>query len=210
MTESRPYHSPLREAHAERTREIVLDAAVDLLAEQGGDAISHRAVARRAGVSAPTVARHFPTIDDLVRGIDQRLTQRLGVTRLELDADGILAALRTIYEGMEREERTMRAYLAAPASRNFGRMRRRGFIELAFRPRLQHLSADDQHKVLAVLQLFMSGQTWSHLREVWDLRGVDAAHAAHWGMATLLEAAQRCPPSAVPLPDTDPFTQEDE
>lgn len=208
MARTRDYRSPLREAQAEATRELVLDAAIDLLVEEGPEALSHRAVARRAGVSAPTVARYLPSTDELVQGIDDRLTHRLGVTRVDLDAEGLLAALRTIYVGMEREERAMRAYLAAPASRNHGRLRRRGFITRAFAPRLSHLSEADRTEVLAALQLFMSGQTWSHLREVWGLRGEDAAHVCHWAMVSLLEAATTRPPSAVPLPQSSPFDPE--
>ena len=208
VSSSRPYTSPLRALQAEQARELVLDAAVDLLAEEGAAALSNRAVARRAGVSPPTVARYFPTPDDLLRGIDERLTHRLGVTRVNLDGDGVLAALRTIYEGMEREERVMRAYLAAPASREHGRRRRRRFIETAFAPRLASLSEKDREAVLATLQLFMSSATWSLFRDVWGIRGADAAHVAHWAMCTLLAAASAHPPSSLPLPSRNPFDPE--
>jgi AcrR family transcriptional regulator len=209
MSGARPYNSPLREAQADATRELVLDAAIDLLADEGADALSHRAVARRAEVSAPTVQRHFPNNEALVRGIDERLTERLGVAHTSLDGDQVLAALRTIYVGMEREERAMRAYLNAPASRAFGRKQRRGFITSAFSPRLATLGEEDRHKVLAAIQLFMSGSTWQHLREVWDLRGEEAAHVCHWAMCALIEAAQDKPPSTVPLPAADPFHKEE-
>jgi AcrR family transcriptional regulator len=55
---------PLR-ADARRNRERVLAAAVAVFAEQGADA-SVAEIARRAGVGAGTLFRHFPTKHDLL------------------------------------------------------------------------------------------------------------------------------------------------
>ena len=112
----------------------------------------------------------------------------------------MLAMLPTIYAGMEREERIMRAYLAAPSSLSLGRKRRRAVIEQAFGPALKALSSADRNQVLAVLQLFTSARTWQHFREVWGLSGKDAGSAAHWAMSALLAAAKTRPPSQVTLP----------
>lgn len=64
---------PLR-ADARRNRERVLEAATEVFAEQGADA-SVAEIARRAGVGAGTLFRHFPTKHDLLlatleRGFD--------------------------------------------------------------------------------------------------------------------------------------------
>ena len=55
---------PLR-ADARRNRERVLQAAVEVFAEQGADA-SVAEIARRAGVGVGTLFRHFPTKHDLL------------------------------------------------------------------------------------------------------------------------------------------------
>ena len=55
---------PLR-ADARRNRERVLTAAAEVFAEQGADA-SVAEIARRAGVGAGTLFRHFPTKHDLL------------------------------------------------------------------------------------------------------------------------------------------------
>lgn len=55
---------PLR-ADARRNRERVLAAAAEVFAEQGADA-SVAEIARRAGVGAGTLFRHFPTKHDLL------------------------------------------------------------------------------------------------------------------------------------------------
>ena len=64
---------PLR-ADAERNRRRLLDAAVEVFAEQGL-AASTAEIARRAGVGHGTVFRRFPTKDDLVAAI---VVDRLG------------------------------------------------------------------------------------------------------------------------------------
>jgi AcrR family transcriptional regulator len=58
---------PLR-ADAERNRKRLLDAAMEVFAEQGLEA-STAEIARRAGVGQGTVFRRFPTKDDLVAAI---------------------------------------------------------------------------------------------------------------------------------------------
>lgn len=206
----RAYHSPLRQAHAEVTRQLVLDAAIDLLVEEGADALSLRAIARRAGVSAPTVSRYFPDNDALLVGLDERVTERLGITRGPRDAAEMVRAVRNVYLGMDAQERTMRAFLRAPASRALGVRRRRVWLESAFGPELADLSQADRGKVLAVLQLFYSSRTWEQFRDVWDLRGDDAASAAHWAVCALIDAAHARPPSAVPLPEPVNFDEDEE
>jgi AcrR family transcriptional regulator len=56
----------LRQLNAERTRELILDAAIDLFAEQGYDESTLDDVAERAGVSISTLYRYFPSKDLLV------------------------------------------------------------------------------------------------------------------------------------------------
>lgn len=48
-----------------RSREAMLSAASDLLTEGGLEAITHKAVAARAGVGRATVYRHWPDLLDL-------------------------------------------------------------------------------------------------------------------------------------------------
>ncbi|WP_033431980.1 TetR/AcrR family transcriptional regulator [Saccharothrix syringae] len=60
--------APVERADARRNREIVLRTAARLFAEDGPD-VSLGLVARRAGVGAGTVYRHFPSKDVLVEAV---------------------------------------------------------------------------------------------------------------------------------------------
>lgn len=53
-------------ASAQRRRAALLDAAVELSAEVGAGAVTHRAVAARAGVPLSTTSYFFSSIDELV------------------------------------------------------------------------------------------------------------------------------------------------
>jgi AcrR family transcriptional regulator len=72
-------------ADARRNRDRLIAAARDLFAEAGAD-VSLDAVARRAGVGAGTLYRHFPTRDALVEA-----AYRSEVAELSAAADDLLA-----------------------------------------------------------------------------------------------------------------------
>ena len=85
----------------QRIREIGR-AAADLIAEGGVEALTHRAVAARAGVAVGTTTRYFATIDDLRRHALEYLAERV-------DAD-----LATLAEGLAATDDPI-AHLAAAA-----------------------------------------------------------------------------------------------
>lgn len=71
---SRNYHSPLRDSQVRRTRDLILDALTDVLSDQRADEISTREIAARAGVSQPTVYRHFADRQALLEGLSARMS----------------------------------------------------------------------------------------------------------------------------------------
>ncbi|WP_245906162.1 TetR/AcrR family transcriptional regulator [Mycolicibacterium palauense] len=84
--EGRPSARPLR-ADAARNRDRVLKVAYELFAEQG-PSVPIDDIARRAGVGAGTVYRHFPTKEALFRAVvDDRVRQIVEHARELLAAD---------------------------------------------------------------------------------------------------------------------------
>ena len=71
---SQPTTGPVR-AHALRNREHILQVASEAFAESGTTSLN--AIAKRAGVGAGTLYRHFPTREDLILAVYQRDVQRL-------------------------------------------------------------------------------------------------------------------------------------
>jgi AcrR family transcriptional regulator len=71
-------------------REVVLRVATDLLAEHGDvDGLTMRAVATAAGVTPPSVYRHFPDKETLVRAVvTERFAEFTDTLRAAADAAG--------------------------------------------------------------------------------------------------------------------------
>ncbi|MGZ4268092.1 MAG: TetR/AcrR family transcriptional regulator [Solirubrobacteraceae bacterium] len=79
-------------ADALRNRQRLIDAAVEVFAEQGLD-VAVAEIARRAGVGTATLFRNFPTKDDLVYAvIEARVNELLEVGRRALAAEDAAAA----------------------------------------------------------------------------------------------------------------------
>src|SRR5258707_14365906 len=90
----RQYDGSLRREWAAQTRERIVDAGLQLAHELpvwDWRALTIRAAAERAGVSEPTVYRHFPGEREFHDAVMQRLEEQAGVTleglRLEEGAD---------------------------------------------------------------------------------------------------------------------------
>ena len=76
---AREYRSELRAQQAEDTRARILDAALRVMAD-GFASVSIPNVAHEAGVSVPTVYRHFKTKQDLLDALYPYLIRRSGLT----------------------------------------------------------------------------------------------------------------------------------
>lgn len=79
-----------RAARGARTRDAIVDATIALVREQGAAAVTHRAVAARAGTSLAATTYHFATLDDLLVAAFELLTDRT-VAEVERFRDLVLA-----------------------------------------------------------------------------------------------------------------------
>ncbi|MCW2800218.1 MAG: hypothetical protein JWQ70_1690 [Aeromicrobium sp.] len=73
-------------------RDELLAAAIELFAEGGSRAITHRAVAARAGLPPASTTYYFETIDDMIREalgahVDQWTADLTSLTQVEFEAD---------------------------------------------------------------------------------------------------------------------------
>ena len=94
----RRYDGRLRRAAAAEAKRRIVHAAVELHARRGALGTSHAMIAKRAGVSLPTVYKYFPTRDHLIPectggvlgkapvALDERLFEGLGSPRERVHA----------------------------------------------------------------------------------------------------------------------------
>jgi AcrR family transcriptional regulator len=164
---ARTYRSELRAQQAATTRQRILDATVRVMAGGLAD-VTVPAVAREAGVSVPTVYRHFGTKRDLLAALQPHLQQRAGI---DLDAlprslDGLRETLVSLLGGMEGLDDVMRAALASPAAEEVRRIHAPNRFKLARRvidavaPALPEADGDRIARLLVIL-------TTSSARRIW-------------------------------------------
>lgn len=125
---TRRYDSRQREEAAEASRTSVLDAARGLFVRRGIDAVTIAEIARKGGVSAPTVYAHFKSKEGILRALLKAALfgplYRVALERLagEKDAARLIeltaVVARSIYEGESTELGLLRGASAfSPALR---------------------------------------------------------------------------------------------
>lgn len=83
------------------TREAILSAASDMIAEVGYHAMSLRDLARRVGISHPAVIYHFPNKETMIRQIMLRYEETVGVIEVDCnERDGSLIPKQLLIEDL--------------------------------------------------------------------------------------------------------------
>jgi AcrR family transcriptional regulator len=92
-------------ADAVRNRARILDAAERVLVEHG-TAVSTEEIAKAAGVGIGTLFRHFPTKEELIRGVFEARLRRLAAdaTRLAEEGDPATALETFLRRAVEQSE----------------------------------------------------------------------------------------------------------
>jgi AcrR family transcriptional regulator len=113
----RAYRSDLRAQQAEETRSRILDATVRVIAA-GVASISIPGVAREAGVSIPTVYRHFGTKRDLLAAVYPHLVRQSGHSELiaPRNMEEFGQMVRQLFGRMGSFDEMSRAAIFSPAA----------------------------------------------------------------------------------------------
>ena len=86
-------HKPKKTPKGEQTRELILNSALDLLAEHGYEKTTMRAIARRAGVSLGNAYHYFGSKEHLIQAFYHRLhEEHLAVARSALEKESSFRA----------------------------------------------------------------------------------------------------------------------
>ena len=176
---TRAYQSELRAEQAEETRRRILDAALRVMST-GLASLSVPAVAREAGVSVPTVYRHFGTKADLLAQMYPHAARRAGLDRVPdpPTVGEVKTAVRAFIERLDTLDEVGRAAFVSPIAdevrhatmpARFARMRR--VAESIEQP----LSSDDLDRIARLLVVLISQSAMRTLR---DHLGLSADQAA--------------------------------
>jgi AcrR family transcriptional regulator len=192
MTE-RPYSSPLRDSQVQRTRDLILDALTELLAELPSDQISTREIAQRAGVSQPTVYRHYPDRQALLEGLADRVTLRWSAStggRRARSLDELAAnAVEDIALTEEHAVEAMAEAVLNADPRRLSRASRERSEELRqlVAESFPEYSERDHLRITALLRTIFSVQSWLRMREEFGIPGDESGPVLAWAFQTLVD-----------------------
>src|SRR5918994_2491719 len=157
-SKARTYRSELRAEQAEETRSRILDAALRVMTT-GLARLSVPAVAREAGVSVPTVYRHFGTKAELLTEMYPHAARRAGLDGVPdpSTVGDVRSAVRAVFERLDAMDDVSRAAIASPIAdevrhatmpSRFERIRRLGE---SIKPPLTKADLDRITRILVIL-----------------------------------------------------------
>jgi AcrR family transcriptional regulator len=163
----REYRSQFRAQQADQTRSRILDATLRVMAD-GVASVSIPAVAREAGVSVPTIYRHFGTKRDLLAALYPHLEQRAGLDEMVVprSIDELQDGVRAIFERIDSFDDLARAAMASPAAEEARRITMPDRLALGRRladsivPKLAKADRDRIARLLVVLITSSALRVW--------------------------------------------------
>jgi len=177
----------LREAQRAVTEQRIIEALAGLIEDEHPLEISMAAVAKRAGVSEPTLYRHFPTKRDLFAALAGHQFQTVAAGLAPASADDLAAAVRTVYQRSAAMENLIRWTLAAADPARVPRPNVQARLDMLRTALGDGAAADDDAErfLLRTVLLLTSPMAWLYWKDYLGLDPADAAETAGWAIKAL-------------------------
>jgi len=183
-----PLKPSLRQAQKDLTRRRIVEALAELISTEHPLEISMASVAERAGVSEPTLYRHFPTKRDLFAALASDHYARVADNIAPQSAEALAQAVPTVYARAEAIESTVRWLLAAPDPEGVPRPnveRRLSVLREAMHEELASMPTRDRDHLLRAVLLLTSPMPLLYWKDYLGLRHDQAADTAMWMVRAL-------------------------
>jgi len=194
-TGGRSYRSALRERQAEETRARILDATLRVIA--GGLAfVSIPHVAREAGVSVPTIYRHFATKRDLLAAVYPHAVRSAGLPEMVLprSMDELRRGMQEHFERTNTLADVAKGAMASPAAEELRRINMPERIAI-FRRLADSLvpppTTADRDRIARLLVVLTSSSAVRMWREHLGSSVEEAAADVDWVLGAAIAAAER-------------------
>ncbi len=188
----RSYDSPLRQQQAQQTRDRILEAMVELLAE-GRDDVPMSRVAEVAGVSLRTVHHHFPDRDSRVEALADFIEQRaVGQTPKLESVDDLTSYASGMTHRFFAHEEMLRAQMAPGLGKEVRELRkgaRKRKTLAAFRKAMR--STKSAKEIAALFDTVVRGDTMVTLHDVHDMPVERIEACVTWVARLMGEAVER-------------------
>jgi AcrR family transcriptional regulator len=186
----RPYDNSMRLEQAQATRRRILDAVIRVMASGTVD-LSIPAVAREAGVSVPTVYRHFKTKQELVQALIDEVHQRVfaAAPHTARSPEELAELLPQVFALWGEMDSTLRAALWSELAYSMRRdalgSQRRELVEDALTELRPQLAPDEFAHLRDVLVLLCSSYGLRFFQDYLHLSTAEAAQTVVWAIHAL-------------------------
>jgi len=177
----------LRDEQRAVTEQRIVEALLALIDEEHPLEISMSAVAKRAGVSEPTLYRHFPTKRDLFAALAGYQFRTVAAGLAPASVDDIADAVRTVFRRSAAMENSVRWTLAAPDPERVPRPNvgtRLAMLRTALGDPAGP-GAENAELLLRLVLLLTSPMAWLYWKDYLGLDPDDAAATAGWAIKAL-------------------------
>lgn len=172
----RSYDRRLRRAASEEAKRRIVEAAAALHARNGARGTSHAMIARKAGVSIPTVYKYFPTANHLIPACTGLVAGRAPVALEETlfkDLDGVPARVRALAGALFRLHEYFSPWLrwshadaaAFPALRGFLKHVQEHQVDMIRRALTPRGSKGPPETLVLVARILLDFPSWTTLTE---------------------------------------------
>lgn len=157
----------LKDRHADVTRQLILNTAVELLERSGVTDLTIRAVAKSAGMSERTVFRYFPTRDKFLEAVADETAARLSVPEPPSSLEELIDYADKLYRGFEEQGKLTEAALH---SEIYARVRKSSAasrwqsVESLIDSNASRRSAQKRKMAATNINYFLSASTWHYYR----------------------------------------------
>jgi len=188
-------YNELRAAQAQATQARILEATVSVMA-RGVASVSIPAVAREAGVSVPTVYRHFGTKRNLLAAVFPHVLRRAGIDELKppRSIDELGRGVRALFDRIDSAGDLARAAAASPAAEEVRRVDMPARLEMSRRladsiePKL---TPGDRDRIARLLTILISASALRVWRDHLGSTVEEAANDIDWVISAAIAASTR-------------------
>jgi AcrR family transcriptional regulator len=160
----------------------------------GFASVTSPAVAREAGVSVPTIYRHFATKRDLLAAVYPHLVRRAGLDQLvpPRSMDELRDGVRALFDHLESFDDLARAAMASPASEDARRINMPDRIAMTRQLAdsiVPKPSEDDRNRIARLLVILISSSALRMWRDHLGASVDEAADDVDWVVRAAIAAA---------------------
>ena len=192
-TKKRKYDNRFRSQQADATKDRIVEAVGEVLVEGAPSDLSLIKVAERADVSPPTIYRHFPAKEDLLKAFAGLWRRTVGdQVGQAVDLDNLDDYVDAAFRFFDEHDALVRAGLTPEGAQMVRSSRKQtDALGQALRKVVDQLKPKQAAATKALMAHLLGPATWKALRDDHGLSSHDAIEVVGWAARALVGELRR-------------------